>query len=164
MDQNQQAYQPQSAPQPQVAPQSPVAAQTQAPQASTYPQVPQVQMQPQTVQPQMPCPGQPQGEYQYRQQQGYQYAQPAYASGTDSAHFVSEKDRTLRLIAFIFNVLSAVGMAVLIVPLLWTVPACIRSWNIYKGKRPNTVLFGVLDLLFINLVSGILLLCSKKDA
>lgn len=33
-----------------------------------------------------------------------------------------------------------------------------------KGECPNTVVFGVCTLLFANLISGILLLCSEKGS
>ena len=76
----------------------------------------------------------------------------------------NQTDSTLRLIAFILNVVSALAGAALIFPLLWMIPICVRSWNIYKGTRPNTIGFGVVDLIFVNLVSGILLLISTKEA
>lgn len=33
-----------------------------------------------------------------------------------------------------------------------------------RGECPNTVVFGVRILLFANLISGILLLCSEKGS
>lgn len=88
---------------------------------------------------------------------------PPYAQST-LVSTTNQTDVTLRLIAFIFNVLSAVGGAVLIVPLIWMIPICVINWNIYKGRRPNTVAFGVVDLIFCNFISGILLLISNKEA
>ena len=79
------------------------------------------------------------------------------------AAVLSSTDKTLRLIAFIFNCLSLAGFFILIIPLLWMIPMTVISWGIYKGKRPNTVAFGVCTLIFLNFVSGILLLCSTKD-
>ena len=76
---------------------------------------------------------------------------------------MTSQDRTLRLIAFILNIVSCVCAAWAIIPLAWMVPMTIYSWSLYKGKRPNTTAFGVCTLIFVNLVSGILLLVSNRD-
>ena len=76
---------------------------------------------------------------------------------------MTETDSTLRLIAFIFNLISLISVCWVIIPLAWMIPMTVRSWSIYKGTRPNTTAFGVCDLLFVSMVSGILLLCSKKE-
>lgn len=76
---------------------------------------------------------------------------------------MTETDRTMRLIAFILNVISAVACCWLLIPLAWMIPMTVVSYGIYKGTRPNSVAFGVCTLLFVNLVSGILLLCTNKD-
>lgn len=82
-----------------------------------------------------------------------------------------ETDRTLRLIAFIFNIVSCViiGMAGFVAfpfffILAWAVPMTVHSWGIYQGEKDNTMAFGVCDLIFVNVVSGVLLLISRKDA
>ena len=77
---------------------------------------------------------------------------------------MKETDRTLRLIAFIWNVLCTVGCGILLIPLAWMIPMTVHSYGIYKGTKPNTVGFDVCTLIFIGLISGILLLCSKKEA
>ncbi len=76
---------------------------------------------------------------------------------------VSSTDETLRLIAFIFNIISTVAFGWLLIPLAWMIPMTVISWGIYKGTKNNTVAFGVCTLIFVNPVSGILLLCSTKD-
>lgn len=76
---------------------------------------------------------------------------------------MTSQDRTLRLIAFILNIISCIGWAWLIFPLAWMIPMTVMSWNVYKGKRANTVAFGVCTLIFLDLISGILLLVSRKD-
>lgn len=77
---------------------------------------------------------------------------------------MTETDRTLRLIAFIWNVLVTVGCGVALIPLAWMIPMTVHSYGIYKGTKANTAGFGVCSFLFMGMVSGILLLCSKKDA
>ncbi len=80
-----------------------------------------------------------------------------------AVYSMTETDRTLRLIAFILNVITTVFCGIFIIPLAWMIPMTVRSWSIYKGKKPNTVAFGVCTLIFLDLIAGILLLCSKKD-
>lgn len=77
---------------------------------------------------------------------------------------MTDTDRTLRLIAFILNLITIAGCCWLIIPLAWMIPMTVRTWGIYKGTKPNTVALGVCTLIFVNIVSGILLLCSKKEA
>lgn len=86
------------------------------------------------------------------------------AAATPVTYSMTDTDRTLRLIAFILNLLTAIGCCWLIIPLAWQVPMTVRSYGIYKGTKPNTVAMGVCTLIFVNIISGVLLLCSKKDA
>ena len=75
----------------------------------------------------------------------------------------ANNDSTLRLIAFIFNLISTIGAGWLIIPLAWMIPMTVTSWGIYKGTKKNTTAFGVCTLLFVSVVSGILLLVSTRD-
>ncbi len=69
----------------------------------------------------------------------------------------------MKLAAFILNLISTLSAAFLIIPLAWMIPMTVRSYHIYKGTKQNTVAFGVCDLLFCDLISGILLLCDLED-
>lgn len=105
---------------------------------------------------------------QANQNYNAQYQTNASWQPTDAVYFdvkpvMSDKDRTLRLIAFIFNLISTVAVCWAVIPLAWMIPMTVVSWGIYKGTRKNTVAFGVCTLIFLSLVGGILLLCSKKD-
>ena len=75
----------------------------------------------------------------------------------------NDNDQTLKLVAFIFNIVSLVGAGWLIIPLAWMIPMTVISYGIYKGTKKNTTAFGVCTLIFVSLVSGILLLVAKKD-
>ncbi len=107
-----------------------------------------------------PAPAQNTYQDQQYQQQIWENPQVAYAQ----AEPMSSTDQTLRLINFILCVISCVASCWLIVPLAWMVPMTVHSWGIYKGTKANTVAFGVCTLIFTNLIGGILLLVSKKDA
>ncbi|MFR1168404.1 MAG: hypothetical protein ACLSDQ_12975 [Adlercreutzia equolifaciens] len=91
------------------------------------------------------------------------YAQPVAPAAPAALYPMTDTDRNLRLVAFIFCILSLVGSCWLIVPLAWMIPMSVISWGIYKGTKANTVAFGVCTLIFCSLVAGILLLCSNKD-
>ena len=91
------------------------------------------------------------------------YAQPVAPAAPAALYPMTDTDRNLRLVAFIFCILSLVGSCWLIIPLAWMIPMSVISWGIYKGTKANTAAFGVCTLIFVNLVAGILLLCSNKD-
>jgi len=121
-------------------------------------------------------PYQGQQSYQAASQQPYQasyeqpqvayqqvYAQPVAPVAPAALYPMTDTDRTLRLVAFIFVILSLVGSCWLIIPLAWMIPMAVISWGIYKGTKANSVAFVVCTLIFCSLVAGILLLCSNKD-
>ena len=91
------------------------------------------------------------------------YAQPVAPAAPTTLYPMTDTDRNLRLVAFIFCILSLVGSCWLIIPLAWMIHMSVISWGIYKGTKANTVAFGVCTLIFCSLVAGILLLCSNKD-
>ena len=70
---------------------------------------------------------------------------------------------TLRLIAFIFSIVVTVGVGWTLIPLAWMIPMTIYCWGIYKGTKQNTIAFDVCMLIFVNVVSGVLLLVSGED-
>lgn len=89
--------------------------------------------------------------------------QVSAAPNAPATYVVSSTDATLRLINFILCLISTVALCWAIIPLAWLIPMTVHSWGIYKGKKPNTVAFGVCTLIFANMIGGILLLVSKKD-
>ena len=107
----------------------------------------------------------PQGQQQYGYgQPASPYAQAGHQPGYAEAIYpMTETDRTLRLINFILCLISTIVCALAILPLCWMIPMTVISWGIYKGKKRNTVAFGVCTLIFVNLIGGVLLLCSHKD-
>ncbi len=120
------------------------------------PYQPQAQQQP-YQQPYQATYEQPQPAYQQV------YAQPVAPAAPTTLYPMTDTDRNLRLVAFIFCILSLVGSCWLIIPLAWMIPMSVISWGICKGTKANTVAFDVCTLIFCSLVAGILLLCSNKD-
>lgn len=139
---------------------------------------PQAQYTPPTYAAPAPAQGQPDAcQPQAAPQQTYQqpqaapqpvyvqqpYSAPVYTTA-GTVYAMTDTDRTLRLIAFILNLITTVACAILILPLAWAIPMTVHSWGIYKGTKANTVAFGVCTLIFLNFISGILLLVSNKEA
>ena len=167
-----QAYQ-QPTPAPVPTPVPAVAAQSsvsQPAQPAAYPQDTQPATYPQ------PAPAQPQGYQQGYQSQGYQQSyQQAVPSYTADPHApyaagLTSTDHTLRLIAFILMVISTAfaGLSIFasnptVIAIAWGIPMTIHAWGIYKGRKRNSVAFAVCTLIFLNIISGILLLCSRKE-
>lgn len=105
-------------------------------------------------------------EEQYYQSGGdspITYTKHNACTNNEPIYNVNEKERTIRLIAFIFIVFNAISVSWLIIPLLWMIPMAFIAWGIYKGTRRNTTAFAICTLIFASLVSGILLLISEKD-
>ena len=84
-----------------------------------------------------------QGQQSYQAQQPYQasyeqpqvayqqvYAQPVAPVAPAALYPMTDTDRTLRLVAFIFVILSLVGSCWLIIPLAWMIPMAVISWGI----------------------------------
>ena len=132
-----------------------------APQPAVAPQQYAAAQQPVAPQPYTSAPQQP-----------YAAPQPPYGVPMPEPTYVVEgSNQTLRLIAFIMNIVALVTIGIVgigtlglgLIPLAWGIPMTVRSWGVYKGKKPNTVALGVCTLLFLNMISGILLLVAQKD-
>ena len=70
---------------------------------------------------------------------------------------------TLKLVAKIFMILACVASAFAIIPLAWTIPMTVSYSNKIKNHEPVSVGFKICTLLFVNVVSGILMLCDTED-
>lgn len=77
---------------------------------------------------------------------------------------LAERDKNLRLVAFIFMLISTIVFGFALIPLAWCIPMTVHCYGLYKGTKDNSVAFGVCSLIFVSLIAGILLLCSEKEA
>jgi hypothetical protein len=66
------------------------------------------------------------------------------------------------IVGALLHPLIAVAAPFALIPVAWIIPMTVITWKIYKGKSENSVAFGVCTLLFVNVVSGILLLCAPR--
>ena len=69
----------------------------------------------------------------------------------------------LKTIAFIFMIIGTVAQALLffLFPLAWCLPMTLYYHKQIKNGQPVSVAFKVCTLLFVNTISGILMLCDK---
>lgn len=74
------------------------------------------------------------------------------------------KEKTnMKLAAFILNLITTITCGILLIPLIWMIPMTIKSYKIYKGEEEITTGFAICDLLFVDIISGILLLIAQDE-
>lgn len=111
----------------------------------------------------------PYGQYTDPDQQppqNPQYEQTAQTQNIQTEQVLyphSANDVTLFKVAFAFQIVTIVCSFWLIVPLAWMIPMTVIGYKMMKGQKANTVAWGVCNLLFVDLVSGILYLVAAKD-
>ncbi len=88
---------------------------------------------------------------------------PPYAEPYIELYPHSSNDKTLFKVAFAFQVVTTVCCAWTIIALAWMIPMCVIGYKMMKGQKANTVAWGVCNLIFMGLVSGILYLVAEKD-
>ena len=70
---------------------------------------------------------------------------------------------TLQLVVKIFLIISCVGQGFAIFPLAWCLPITIMIFNRFRDHRPIGTGLKICTLLFVNLISGVCLLCMNED-
>ena len=99
----------------------------------------------------------------------YEYGQPASAAQQPQAepYIVlyphSSNDVTLLKVAFAFQIVNTVLCCWMIIPLAWMIPMCVIGYKMMNGQKANTVAWGVCNLIFVSVISGILYLVASKD-
>lgn len=71
-------------------------------------------------------------------------------------------DSTMSTIIKVFLILGCISQGWLLVPLAWCIPITVSIFTSLRDSRPISTGMKVCVLLFVNLVSGICLLCSKE--
>lgn len=78
-----------------------------------------------------------------------------------NTHRGVEGASTLRLLAFVFALISLILTAIAIIPLCWTIPMTMHIYRGYKYNMPISLAFKVCTLFFLSFIGGILLLCDQ---
>jgi len=67
----------------------------------------------------------------------------------------------MKLAAFILCLISTICVGWTLIPLLWFIPMTVKVYRAYKNDESLSTGFKVCVLLFVNLISGILLLVDE---
>lgn len=68
----------------------------------------------------------------------------------------------MKTVAKVFMILSCIGAGISLIPLCWMIPMTVHYFNAVKEHRPVSVGFKVCTLLFVNIISGIVMLCDNE--
>ena len=74
-----------------------------------------------------------------------------------------EPNNVLQLVAFILMVITTVVAGFFLIPLAWMIPMDVHLYKCMQEKKKVSVGFGVCTLIFVDLVSGILLLVDSAQ-
>jgi len=74
-----------------------------------------------------------------------------------------KRDSALMNVAFILAVISCVLCAFAIIPLAWMIPMTVSMNDKIKNNEEISVAFKVCTLIFVNTISGILLLVGDEN-
>ena len=80
--------------------------------------------------------------------------------GQKQQRTVSDND-TMQIVIKVFLIMGCIGQGWLILPLAWCLPLTISVFNSFKEGKPIGMGTKICVLLFVNMIAGIFLLCSK---
>ena len=76
---------------------------------------------------------------------------------------VDNTNEILRMVAKILMLISTIAFGIFILPLAWCIPMTVHYWKKVGRNEPVSTAFKVCTLIFVNTVSGILMLCDNGD-
>lgn len=85
----------------------------------------------------------------------------SYSRDTARSDYDGETRRTLGTIALVFAIISCVAFGFALFPLAWMIPMTVYMSRKLNAREPMSIAFKVCTLIFLNTVSGILLLCMN---
>jgi len=74
--------------------------------------------------------------------------------------------RKMKIAAFVLNLLTIVylGFTVIgIIAWIWVIPMTVHSYILYKNNQKASTAFSICELLFVNMISGILHLVDTES-
>ena len=63
----------------------------------------------------------------------------------------------------VYNTICIVFALINLVPLCWSIPMTVVTYRGFQKKTKLSIAFKVCTLIFVNMISGILLLCDQED-
>ena len=86
-----------------------------------------------------------------------------YSAKVTNAPSKTSGNETLRTLAKVFMIVGTIAQASLIIPLAWCIPMTVHYFKCTKENRPVSTGFAVCTLLFVNTISGILMLVDNSN-
>lgn len=83
-------------------------------------------------------------------------------ASANSSNSEKKSDSICGTIAFVFMVLTCVAFGFAIIPLAWMIPMTVSYYNHLQKREPVSVGFKVCILIFVNIISGVLLLVDEN--
>ena len=74
-----------------------------------------------------------------------------------------KKSNSLQIAAQVFMIISTIYWGFFLIPLAWCIPMTVALSNKIKSGEQISTGFKVCILLFVNIISGILLLCDTNN-
>ena len=74
----------------------------------------------------------------------------------------NQEEGSLVTIAKVLMILTTVTSGFLLIPLAWCIPMTVHYFNCIKNKEKVSVAFKICVLIFMNVISGILMLCDEE--
>lgn len=88
---------------------------------------------------------------------------PSCGCRVSDATSSKEESKILHVLIKVFMVLGCISTGAFLITLCWTIPMTVSAFRRLDARQPIGVGFKVCTLLFVNLVAGILLLCTDTE-
>ncbi len=76
---------------------------------------------------------------------------------------IKKRNNDVLYVAFVFAVIGTILSGAAVIPLFWTIPLTVALYNKIMTNQPISVGYKVVILIFVNLISGILLLVGDDS-
>lgn len=81
---------------------------------------------------------------------------------TNNVSYSSSQPSTLLTVAYVFSIIETVVCGFLLIPLAWMLPMTIHLSKLRSTHQKISLTYAVCNLIFLNLISGICLLCCDE--
>ena len=99
-------------------------------------------------------------DYAFCPKCGHKLSEPVEV--VDGRSSMSNKDHeTLQIVAKVFMIISTVVCGFFLIPLCWMVPMTVHYSHCIREGRPVGIGFAICSLIFVNTISGILMIVDE---
>ena len=88
---------------------------------------------------------------------------PAPTPAPNPAPAQNTQYNPLQLVAFVLMIITTVSAGIFLIPLAWMIPMDVHLWQQMKNGNKVGIGFGICTLIFVNLISGILLIVDTAQ-